>query len=73
MQRAEDLMGDLVAGVLDVFEMTGLAVDVNVVVQQIVEQTSAFERVFCAAVKKVEEPFVLWDEAKSGKHRLVEP
>ena len=68
VQGAEDLVGDLVAGVLDVFEMARLAIHVDAVGEQIVQESRAFEVVLGAAVEQVEKAVILRDEAKSGKH-----
>ena len=61
-------MGNLVARVFDVLEVTRLALHVDVVVQQVVEQARAFERVLRASIEEIEEAGILGNQAKSGKH-----
>ena len=68
VQRAEDFVGDLVAGVLDVLQVPSFAIDVDEVVEQVVQQSRAFEDVLGAAIEQVEEAVILGDEAESGKH-----
>src|SRR4051794_25724822 len=68
VQRAEHFVGDFVAGVLDVLEMPRLPIDIDVVVQQVVEQPCALERVLRASVEEVEETVVLRDKAQSIEH-----
>src|SRR5579872_3456913 len=68
MQRTEDFVGDLVTGVLDVFQVARFAVDLDVVVEQVVQQSGAFEDVFGGAIEQIEEAFVLRDQSKASEH-----
>ena len=72
LQGAEDLVGDLVAGVLDVLQVARLALDVDEVGEQVVQESGAFEGVLGAAIEQVEEAVILGDEAESGKHGFVQ-
>ena len=65
-------MGDLVAGVLDVLQVASFAIDVDEVVEQIMQESGAFEDVLGAAIEQVEEAVILGDEAESGKHGFVQ-
>src|SRR5579859_426278 len=68
IEGAKDLMRDLVAGVLDGLQVTCLALDVDIIREQIVQDTRAFERVFRTAIEKIEEPVVLGDQSQSAEH-----
>ena len=71
VQGAEHLVGDLVAGVFDVLQVTRFALDVDVVLEQVVQKTRAFQDVVGASVEEIEETGVLWDQPKSCKHGLT--
>ena len=64
-------MGDLVAGMFDVLEVARFALNVDVVLEQVVQKTRAFQDILGASVEEIEETGVLWDQPKSCKHGLT--
>jgi hypothetical protein len=47
------------------------ALDVDVVLEQVVQKTRAFQDILGASVEEIEETGVLWDQPKSCKHGLT--
>ena len=70
VQRAEDLVGDLVAGVLDVLEVPRLAVDVDERSSAGRCRTARLRGVVGAAVEQIEEAVVLGNQPETGKHNV---
>ena len=71
IERSKHFMRDLVASVFDVLEVTRLALDIDEVDQQVVQQPSAFETIFGTPIEQVEEAVVLRDQSEPGQHTDV--
>src|SRR5438552_15365969 len=71
IEGAEDLVGDLVARVLDVLQVARLALDVDEVRQQVMQQPRALQGVGGAAIEKIEEALILRDQSQSSQHVLT--